>query len=100
VSPCLLVCLSPCLFFKMDDSWETDLASLLEELSDVQGALLTALTEKRQLLASGDHEKLAAMSRREQDLLDRLQACHQRRQELLSRAEAEGLPSDSIGSLS
>ncbi len=84
----------------MEYIWETDVASLLEELSDVQGALLSALTEKRQLLVSGDHEKLAAMSHREQELLDRLQACHQRRQELLARAEAEGLPSDSIGSLS
>ena len=84
----------------MNDSWETDIAALLEELADVQGALLGALTEKRQLLASGNHEGLAAMSVREQALLDRLQACHQRRQELLSRAQAEGLPADSIGSLS
>jgi hypothetical protein len=40
------------------------------------------------------------MSTREQELLERLQACHQRRQQLLARAEAEGLPADSIGSLS
>jgi hypothetical protein len=84
----------------MDDIWETDIASLLEDLSDVQGALLRTLTEKRQLLSSANHEGLAAMSIREQALLERLQACHQRRQELLARAEAEGLPSDSIGSLS
>jgi hypothetical protein len=84
----------------MDDNWETDIGSLLEDLADVQGALLSTLTDKRQLLASGDHEKLSAMAPREQELLDRLQACHERRQELLSRAQAEGLPSDSIGSLS
>ena len=84
----------------MDDIWETDIAALLEELADVQGALLGALTEKRQLLASGNLEGLAPMSVREQALLDRLQACHQRRQDLLARAQAEGLPADSIGSLS
>ncbi|HEY3394619.1 MAG TPA: flagellar export chaperone FlgN [Lacipirellulaceae bacterium] len=84
----------------MDDIWETGIAALLAELSDVQGELLGALTEKRQLLASGNHEGLAAMSVREQALLERLQACYERRQELLSRAEAEGLPADSIGSLS
>jgi hypothetical protein len=84
----------------MEDVWETDIAALLEDLAEVQGELLGALTDKRQLLASGDHEGLAAMSVREQALLERLQACHQRRQELLNRAQAEGLPADSIGSLS
>jgi flagellar biosynthesis/type III secretory pathway chaperone len=84
----------------MNDTWETDIAALLAELADVQGALLGALTEKRQILASGNHEPLAAMSGREQELLNRLQACHQRRQQLLARAQTEGLPADSIGSLS
>jgi hypothetical protein len=84
----------------MDDAWETEIVALLEELADVQGALLGALTEKRQLLANGDHEKLAAMSVREQSLLERLQTCHHRRQELLARAQVEGLPADSIGALS
>jgi flagellar biosynthesis/type III secretory pathway chaperone len=84
----------------MNDTWETDIAALLADLADVQGAILATLTEKRQILAKGDHEGLAAISRREQQLLDRLQACHQRRQELLARAESEGLPADSIGSLS
>jgi hypothetical protein len=40
------------------------------------------------------------MAGREQQLIDRLQACHERRQQLLARAEAEGLPGDSIDSLS
>ena len=84
----------------MNDTWETDIAALLEELADVQSGLLGALTEKRQILATGDHQRLAAMSVREQELLDRLQSCHERRQLLLARAAAEGLPADSIGSLS
>ena len=37
---------------------------------------------------------------REQDLVTRLQACHDRRQRLLAQAADEGLPSDSIRSLS
>jgi FlgN protein len=69
-------------------------------LADVQGGLLAVLTEKRQLLAASDVAGLGAMAGREQQLLDRLQACHERRQQLLARAGAEGLPTDSIRSLS
>jgi hypothetical protein len=84
----------------MNDSWETDIAGLLAELADVQGALLAVLSEKRRLLAAADHAALSAIAGREQQLVARLQACHDRRQELLRRAHEEGLPSDSIRSLS
>jgi hypothetical protein len=84
----------------MNDNWETEIAELLAELADVQRELLGALGEKRQILASGNHDALGVIAEREQRLIDRLQACHGRRQELLSRAEAEGLPSDSIKALS
>ncbi|MEX2318040.1 MAG: flagellar protein FlgN [Pirellulales bacterium] len=84
----------------MNDNWETDIADLLTELASVQGALLDLLTEKREILASGDHDALVATAQREQVLVDRLTACHQRRQQLLARAAADGLPSDSIRSLS
>ncbi len=84
----------------MNDNWETDIAALLAELSDVQGSLLTVLTEKRQLLAAGDTQALAGISAREQTLIERLQACQQHREQLLERAQAEGLPADSISSLS
>jgi flagellar biosynthesis/type III secretory pathway chaperone len=83
----------------MDESWETEIGSLLAELADVQSALLAVLSEKRELLAAGDHDALAAVAGREQQLLDRLQACHERRQQLLARAGSEGLPADSIRSL-
>jgi hypothetical protein len=83
-----------------DSAWETDIAALLAELADVQSALLAVLTEKRQMLAAGDTAALAAMSVREQALIDRLQACQQHRQALLERAKAEGLPAGSISSLS
>jgi len=79
---------------------ENDIAALLGGLADVQSAVLELLTEKRQLLATRDHDALVAMSQREQQLVERLQACHDRRQQLLARAKAEGLPADSIRSLS
>lgn len=84
----------------MNDTWETDIATLLTELADVQSELLAALAEKRNLLVASDHTALTAMSTREQQLLSRLQSCHDRRMQLLSRAQAEGLPADSIESLS
>jgi hypothetical protein len=84
----------------MNDVWESEIGGLLTELAEVQTALLATLGEKRKLLISHDQPALAAMSVREQDLANRLQACHERRQGLLVRAEAEGLPADSISSLS
>jgi hypothetical protein len=84
----------------MSENWESEIGSLLEELADVQRELLEALHEKRRILASNDHEGLTAMATREQALVDRLQSCHERRQQLLNRASEEGLPSDSIRSLS
>jgi flagellar biosynthesis/type III secretory pathway chaperone len=84
----------------MDQSWESEIGGLLTELADVQSALLGLLNEKRQLLAGGDRQALASMAGREQQLVDRLQACHVRRQQLLARAHSAGLPADSIRSLS
>jgi hypothetical protein len=84
----------------MDNVWESDIAALLTELAEVQSALLGLLAEKRQILATSNHQALTAMASREQQLIDRLQACHNRRQELLARAQEEGLPADSILSLS
>jgi len=82
------------------DTWETDIAGLLNELSGVQRDLLDVLTQKRGLLAAGDGAALPAVTSREQDLVERLQACHERRQQLLERAGTSGMPADSIRSLS
>ena len=84
----------------MTDNWESDIAELLTELSDVQTAILNVLNEKRSLLVGGDHEALAELNGREEQLVTRLQSCHSRRQELLDRAAADGRPADSIRSLS
>jgi hypothetical protein len=82
------------------DSLEADIAGLLNELSAVQSDLLGVLTQKRKFLAAGDGAALCGMAPQEQDLVVRLQACQQRRQGLLARAAEDGLPSDSIKSLS
>jgi hypothetical protein len=82
------------------DTLEADIAGLLNDLSAVQRDLLDVLTQKRGSLAAGDSEALPAISVREQDLVRRLQACHDRRQQLLAQAADDGLPSDSIRSLS
>jgi len=84
----------------MSESYESEIGALLSDLAEVQSALLAALSEKRELLAAGDIDALSAMGAREQELAGRLQACHDRRQQLLARADSEGLPADSIESLS
>jgi hypothetical protein len=84
----------------MNDSLESDIGGLLAELADVQTALLDTLNEKREILATSDHGALTAIAGREQQLIDRLQACHERRQQLLERAGGDGMPADSIRSLS
>lgn len=80
-------------------SWESELASLLKQLSTAQHELLSLLSIKRELIVHRDHEGLENLVVRESELAAELQACHQRRQELLERADAEGLPSTSIEEL-
>src|SRR2546421_506939 len=84
----------------MNDTYESEIGALLAELADVQSALLGVLGEKRRVLVAGDVHALTAIGSREQELAQRLQACHERRQQLLARADAKGLPADSIQSLS
>ncbi len=79
--------------------WETEVAGLLSELSDVQGELLHVLERKRELLVSGDQGAIAALQADEQTVLERLQACHERRTDLLAQAASDGRPVESIGAL-
>jgi hypothetical protein len=80
-------------------SWEAKLAALLERLSAAQRELLALLALKRTHLMARDHEALAALAGREQQLAAELRACHEQRQELLAAADAEGLPHDSLAEL-
>jgi hypothetical protein len=84
----------------METSWESELATLLNDLLAVQDELLGTLTKKRQLLVDTDTDGLAAVGRQEEKLIGSLQECLKRREELLARAHQEGLPSASIRALS
>jgi flagellar biosynthesis/type III secretory pathway chaperone len=79
--------------------WESAIAELLTELSTVQEELLEVLSTKRNLMVAGDVESLTQQQALEEQLGQRLEACHQRRSELLRHANASGLVGDSIGQL-
>jgi hypothetical protein len=83
----------------MDLHWETELAQLLNRLSDTQQSLLGLLDRKREMLLTRDHAALSALLPEEEHLCAELQACHDRRQQLLEQAAADGMPADSIRSL-
>ncbi len=79
---------------------ESELAGFLRHLSDVQTRTLDVLGRKAQLLVAGDATGLAAVSQEEEQLLESLQQCLDRREELLQRAGREGLPSRNVQVLS
>lgn len=83
----------------METNWEQELGGLFEELSDAQGELITLLSDKGRHLAASDEDSLSKLQQREEELVARLQRCHDRRGALLEQAEAQGLPSDSLQSL-
>jgi len=83
----------------MDTRWDEEVAGLLTNLSTIQEGLLEVLSRKRELLLASDKEGLAAIAKREQQIISELEACGDRRKSLLQRAEQDGLPSDSLRSL-
>ena len=83
----------------MQTNWESELASFMKDLLAVQSETLDMLTRRRQLLADADSDGLLGLVNNEQELVDRLQGCLARRQELLDQAGREGLASKDIRSL-
>jgi len=83
----------------MDTTYESELASLLNDLLASQDQLLAILARKRQLLASADFDGLTQIGPQEQALADNLQQCLRRREELLARAKSQRLPSTSLKAL-
>jgi flagellar biosynthesis/type III secretory pathway chaperone len=83
----------------MKTAWEAELAQFLNDLSAVQDETLGVLVKKRDLLVAADTVGLASVNRQEESLLQRLQECLRRREDLLGRAAQEGLPSTSLDSL-
>ncbi|NUQ63597.1 MAG: flagellar protein FlgN [Pirellulales bacterium] len=82
-----------------NNQWDTELANFLTDLSAVQDATLEILTKKRECIVAKDLEGLAAIGQEEQRVVRQLEQCLERREGLLRRASDEGLPSDSIESL-
>ena len=80
--------------------WESEIANFLLELSVVQEDTLSMLVRKGEMLSKGDAPGLERMAKEERDAMTRLQSCLDRREKLLQIARAEGLPDDSIESLS
>ena len=78
---------------------EAEVASLLEELSNVQAELLSVLQAKRQRMATVDVLGMEESQAREQALCVRLEECHRRRAELLATARQQGVPADSLSTL-
>ncbi len=84
----------------MPNHWESELATMLGDLLDVQDRFLKLLARKRELLIASDTAGLDALSGEEQELVEALQACVGRREALLDEARRDGLPAESIQSLS
>ena len=79
--------------------WEAEIVALLGELTSVQDELFEALSAKRDCMARRDFEGIVPLDEREEQVRCRLEACQQRRQQLLSAARQRNLPSDSLGGL-
>jgi flagellar biosynthesis/type III secretory pathway chaperone len=84
----------------MQNTWEAEIAELLNEIAAVQDDLFANLTKKRELLKKSDIEGLQNIAPEEDQLVSRLQICIDRRKALLDQAANEGLPSSSIKDLS
>ncbi len=83
----------------METGWDSQLAKFLTDLLSVQEETLEVLGKKREALVAADAEGLATLSQQEEQLIERLQQSLRTREEMLKRAAAEGLPSDSLRSL-
>lgn len=79
---------------------ESDIATLLNDLAEVQDELLDVLNRKRERMAGNDVVGMSELQPREQAICEQLQACHDRRGVLLQTASEHGLPSSSLENLS
>ena len=83
----------------MKTAWEKELATFLTDLLRVQDETIATFGKKRELLKAGDAQGLAALGGEEAGLIEKLQECLNRREVLLRQAREEGLPADSIRTL-
>jgi DNA repair exonuclease SbcCD ATPase subunit len=79
--------------------WEATLSEYLEQLSQVQGELLTLLEEKRRCMVAGDFESIGSFQNREQEIAQRLEQLQARRQQMLEAARQMGLQVENLEKL-
>ena len=79
--------------------WESELTTLLDELSSVQEELFLVLDAKRARLMTADCAGIEELQQREESVCRRLEHCHERRAQMLAEAERRGLPSASLTKL-
>ena len=84
----------------METAWELELAKFLTDLMAVQEETLKVLNRKREMIVAADLVGLSSITSEEESLIERLQACQQRREELLHQAEQAGLPNANLKVLS
>ncbi len=78
------------------DTWLHDTQQFLEELLETQAELLSLLRSKSRLLVKPDVEQLQQVQAQEEQLLQRLEGFHRRREQLLQASRAEGAPPPSL----
>lgn len=80
--------------------WEHDLTQLLDDLLQTQQAMLELLDRKRSAMVRRDLSQIRELQPQEEQLCQRLQACQDRRNELLAAARQAQLPDGNLGQLS
>ena len=80
-------------------SLEHDIATLLDDLSEVQHDLLNVLGRRRDAMAKQDLAAMQELDADESVLLQRLQDCRRRRGEILESAQKEGQAAGSLEDL-
>src|SRR4051812_3036841 len=78
---------------------ESEIGTLLDDLSSIQSELLGVLTEKRDALITADIVQLTALQPREEQLASRLSECQERRTSLLAEAKRQQRPGETLAKL-
>jgi len=80
--------------------WEHELTQLLDELLQTQQAMLELLDRKRSAMVRRDLSQIRELQPQEEQLCQRLQACQDRRNDLLAAARQAQLPDGNLEQLS
>lgn len=73
-----------------NETWDSEFASLLDDLSSLQSELLDVLNQKRNRLSKPNITDADELQPKEIELVNRLQGCQTRRQQLLDQAVSDG----------